>query len=145
MKKILFVMIAMLSAVAVWAGDKYSRNVNDLPQAARTTLTRYFKAEVSVIKIETTMGHVDEYEVVLTDGTEINFDNKGNWKDIEVRRGSKVPDAFVPEAMLAYIKKYQGKEKVVGIEKKRSGYEVQLENGVEMKFDKSGNFKGYDD
>ena len=28
--------------------------------------------------------------------------------------------------------------------KERSGYDIELSNGIEMKFDKAGNFKRYD-
>ncbi|MDE7160186.1 MAG: PepSY-like domain-containing protein [Muribaculaceae bacterium] len=33
---------------------------------------------------------------------------------------------------------------IVGIEKERYGYEVELSNGIEMRFDKQGRFVRYD-
>ncbi|MDE6447978.1 MAG: PepSY-like domain-containing protein [Muribaculaceae bacterium] len=34
---------------------------------------------------------------------------------------------------------------VVGLEKKRNGYEVKLVNDIELEFDSAGNFLRYDD
>lgn len=137
-------LMAMLVVGVASAADEYSRNPLVLPTAARTTLDRNFKAEVSIIKIDKTLGRVDDYEVVLTDGTEIKFDRSGNWKEIEVARDRKIPADFVPAGVATYVKNYHKGANVVGIEKERSGYEVTLSNGVDMKFDKQGNFKRYD-
>lgn len=115
-----------------------------LPTAARTTLQRHFKADVSIIKIDKTLGRVDDYEVILTDGTEIKFDRNGNWEEIEVARNRKIPSGFVPGAIEEYVKRYHDDANIVGVEKERRGYEVTLSNGVDMKFDKNGNFKRYD-
>lgn len=145
MKKIL-VFLAMITAiVAASARDSYSHDVNVLPVAAQTVLKNNFKAGVSHIKIDKTLGKVTEYDVVLTDGSEITFDKNGNWKDVEVRKGASVPGAFVPDAIKTYVKQNQKNSKIIGIEKNRSGYEVELTNGVEMKFNSAGQFLRYDD
>ncbi len=145
MKKILFLLAIVISVLSVSARDKYSHDVNVLPVAAQTVIKNNFKAEVSHIKIEKDWGRVSEYEVVLTDGTEITFDTHGNWRDIEVRRNASVPAAFIPAAISTFIKQNQKKANVTGIEKSRSGYEVELSNGVEMKFNTDGKFLRYDD
>ncbi len=145
MKKFLliFAIIAGCSVAAIASGG-YGHNALVLPTAAQTVLKKSFKADVSLVKTDRTLGRVSEYEVILTDGTEITFDRSGNWKEVEVRRSSEVPSDFVPEGVRSYIKQYQKGAKVVGIEKKRGGYEVELSNGVEMKFSKDGKFQRYD-
>ncbi len=145
MKKILFIMLAALGlSSSAFAGDDYSRDASVLPEAARTTINNNFKAKVSVVKIEKTLGHVTEYETVLTDGTEISFDNNGNWDNIEVAGSKSVPNSMVPQAIRNYIAKHQPKTHIVGIEKERSGYEIELSNGVDMKFNNDGEFLRYD-
>lgn len=132
-----------LSSVA-FAGDKYAHDASVLPKAAQTVLAKNFKSKVSVVKIDKDFGRISEYEVVMTDGTEITFDRDGNWKDVEVNVSKSVPDAFVPASVSKYVKTAQSGQRIVGIEKGRSGYEIELSNGVEMKFDKEGNFLKYD-
>lgn len=144
MKKILLVLAVMLGVISASARDNYSRDINDLPVAAQTVIKNHFKKEVSHIKIEKEWGRVSEYDVVLVDGSEITFDSRGNWKDIEVKGTGSVPSALILNAISTYVKQNQKKARIIGIEKNRSGYEVELSNGVEMKFNLSGQFLRYD-
>ncbi len=142
-KKILLCLAVALTPALAFADD-YTHDATVLPQAARDVIHNNFDAAISVVKIDKDFGRVSEYEVVLTDGSEIQFDNKGNWKDIEAARGKTVPGSFVPNAIQTYVANNQKGAKVVGIERSRGGYEIELSNGIEMKFDKNGNFKRYD-
>ncbi|MBD5337098.1 MAG: hypothetical protein HDR95_07300 [Bacteroides sp.] len=146
MKKLIYtLLIAVLATFAASARDTYSHDSSVLPVAARTTLKNNFKADIHHIKIDKTLGHVSEYEVILNDGTEVTFDNKGNWKDIEMNSKTSVPTKFVPESVVSYVKQFHPKAVITGIEKERSGYSVELSNGVDMKFNKDGKFVKYDD
>lgn len=138
-------MVALLGITSgTLARDTYSRNTSVLPTAAQTTISNNFKAKVSLIKIDKDLGRISEYEVILTDGTEVTFDRNGNWKNIEVNVKGSIPSAFIPKAIATYVKKNQPGKKIVGIEKERSGYEIELNNGVDMKFDNQGQFLRFD-
>lgn len=145
MKKILLA-LTMLACVcmAASARDHYSHDINVLPAAARTVLKANFKPGVSVIKTDKDFGRVSEYEVILTDGSEVTFDRKGNWKDIESSINGSVPSKMIPKGISDFVKANQKNTRIVGIERTRGGYEVELSNGVEMKFDKNGRFLKYD-
>lgn len=146
MKKILLALMLMLGiGISASARDKYVHDVNVLPVAARTVLKSNFKGDVSVIKVDSDWGRTSEYEVILTDGTEISFDRSGNWKDIETSIRNKVPDNIVPQAIRTWVKQNQRGVNIVGIEKERRGYTIELSNGVEAKFDNAGRFLRYDD
>lgn len=146
MKKIcLSLLIALCTVFAVSARNNYSRNEDQLPKAARTMISNYFKGGVSLVKTETSMGRVSEYEVILTDGTEISFDRQGNWKDVEVGDSKAVPSQIVPKNIINYVKSSHPGDKIVGIERKRNGFEVELRSGIEIRFNKTGNFIKYDD
>lgn len=146
MKKILFALIAILGiAVCTQARDTYAHDASVLPKAAQTTIADNFKAKVSVVKIDKDFGRVSDYGAILTDGTEISFDRDGNWENVEVSNSKSVPSAFVPKAIQDYVSKNQKGTRIVGIDKERNGFDVELSNGVEMKFDKAGNFQRYDD
>jgi len=146
MKKILAaLMLIVTMAFTASARDNYSRNAADLPAAARNTLKNNFKADVSLIKIEGNFGRVSEYEVILTDGTEVSFDRSGNWKEIEVKSSGSVPSAFIPKPLAEYVKKNHKGARIVGLEKSRKGYEASLSNGIEIECDSRGYFLRYDD
>ena len=146
MKKILILLAFVLTlGISATARDAYSHDASTLPQAAQATVKANFKANISFIKAEKEIGRISEYEVVLTDGTEISFDRHGNWKNIETARDKTVPKVFIPSAITDYVAKNHHGVKITGIEKERSGFEVELANGIDMKFDKNGNFVRYDD
>ena len=145
MKKLLLLLAVVIGVFSASARDNYSRDVKVLPVAAQTTLKNNFKAAVNHIKIDKNLGRISEYDVVLNDGTEITFDHNGNWKEVEMKQSGSVPASFVPSAISTYVKQNQKNTKIIGIEKNRSGYEVELSNGVDMKFNTKGEFLRYDD
>lgn len=145
MKKLMMVaIVAIISVVAVQARSNYRQDASVLPAAAQSVISSNFKASVSLVKVDKDFGRVSEYEVILTDGTEITFDSKGNVKEIETARNGSVPAAFIPQPVSMYVNKYHSTYKIIGFEKQRKGYEVTLSNGLELKFDKIGNFVKYD-
>ena len=144
MRRLLIILTMIVGVFTASARNNYSHDPGDLPNAAQTILKNYFKASVSHIKIEKDFGKIKEYDVVLTDGTEVTFDSHGNWKDIEVKQKASVPSSLIPKAISEYVKQNQKNVKITGIEKNRSGYEVELSNGVEMKFNSDGKFLRYD-
>lgn len=146
MKKLMLILlVAVIGTASGFARDIISRNIKDLPPSAQTVINDNFKSKVSLIKIDKGVMGVSEYEVILNDGSEITFDKNGNWKDVEMPANKQVPDFFVMKTIKDYVNRNNKGQKIVGIEKDRSTYEVQLSNGTELKFDRSGNFLRYDD
>ena len=146
MKKILLAVIIMLTAcVAAYARDRYAHDASVLPPAAQNFLKTYFnKADVSIVKIDKELGRVSEYEVILDNGSEVTFDRSGNWKEVEMSKSASVPKGIVPESIAGYVKANHKNAHVVGVEKNNHGYEVELSDGIEIKFDLNGKFKRYD-
>lgn len=145
MKKIILaVVIAVVATFAVNARDIISRNISDLPTTAQNTLKQNFKSGISVIHIEKDLLGVTEYQVILKDGTDITFDRDGVWQEVEMSIGKRVPDSVVPKAILDFIKDNNKERKIIGIEKNRKAYEVTLDNGVELKFDRACKFLRYE-
>lgn len=145
MKKFLFVLSAFIVALTVSAKDTVSHDPAVLPEAARTIIKNNYKADISFIKIDKDWGRISEYEVILTDGSEVKFDSKGNWKEVESRRNTSVPSFFVLKTIRDFVSKNHPGQKIVGIDKDRKGYDVTLSNGIDIEFDTKGNFKHYDD
>lgn len=147
MKKFLLALTLIIAmTVGASARDTYSHDGSVLPEAARTVLAGNFKkAKVSLVKIDKKFGRVDEYEVIMTDGSEVEFDAAGNWKNVETNKAVGVPSGFIIKPISSYVSKTHPGTKIVGIEKERHGYDVELSNGIEMKFDSAGAFLRYDD
>lgn len=145
MKKIfLAIAVALGIGLSAEARDRYERTDESLPQAAKLTLQKHFKAKVALVKIEKTIGTIQEYEVILTDGTDISFDAKGNWDSVETPINKSVPAKLVPQAITEYVNTNYKNANIVSVDKEGYGYDIELNNGLELKFDKAGNFKRFD-
>ena len=70
--------LGVVSMSAKLPFDKYSINRKDLPDAAKEMLDEHFpKAKVSMIKVDRHLLKKTDYDVKLTNGTKIEFSNKG--------------------------------------------------------------------
>lgn len=147
MKKLffLFALIVGLSA-NVLAKDVVTRDVNQLPQAARTLIKKHFpKSKVSYIKIDKDFLESAKYEAILEDGVQIDFNNKGEWIEVDCKL-NPVPDALIPANIKNYLKQNFPDKVVEKIERRtRGGYEVELKNYLSIYFDAQGNFQRLDD
>lgn len=145
MKKIFFALAMLLAFVGTACADEYAHNGDVLPAAAKSVLKKNFKSEVSLVKIDKDFGRVKDYEVIMTDGTEIKFDRDGNWEDVETNVGKAVPAAFILQPIRDFVAKNHKGVNIVGVDKDRRGYEITLANGIDIKFSKDGSFIKYDD
>lgn len=143
MKKIILtLLIAVISSASSFALDKYTINRDELPVQAQEMLRQYFpKAKIGMIKVDKHLLKKTDFDVKLVDGSTIEFNNAGKWTSVDCKK-KEVPDGLVPKAVRSYIKKNFNELKVVKIEKKSSGYEIGLSDGVKLKFNLLGQFKG---
>ena len=89
-----------------------------------------------------------EYEVRLSDGTEIEFTRKGEWKHIDCKHSNvytSVPNALIPVEIANYVKASFPDEDIVKIDKDRRDWEIELSNRLEIKFDKKFRVLEFDD
>lgn len=140
--KYIIPMLAMLLLAAIPArADKYSINREDLPKTAQEFLTRHFpKTRVSMVKTDRHLLRPTDYDVKLVNGTTIEFNNKGEWTSVDCKTKA-VPTEIVPKAIRTYVEKNFPETFIVEIEKKALNFEVELNDGVELKFDRLGKFK----
>ena len=138
MKKILaIVMTLALFVASACASDTYTNNPSALPAQAQQTLKKYFKSKVNHIKIDKKLTGTD-YDVVLNDGTEIEFKGNGDLKEVESYNG--VPAAILPQTVVKYVKAHYKGAKIVKLDIDRNKYDIELDNGIELEFDRAGNF-----
>lgn len=146
MKKVLSILVMAIVAVQfAFAGDVITQDAKQLPLPARNFINQYFsKPQISHIKIESEILQTKKYEVLLTDRTEIDFDKKGNWVEVDCKKAA-VPAALVPTSVKEYVKTNFPREIITKIERGRSGVEVELSNDYSLKFNKKGKFVSMDD
>lgn len=145
-KALLLFMVAVLMSFTCSARDTYSTDASVLPQAASSVLSAHFANKaVSHIKIDHGMLGVESYEVILADGTEIDFDGKGILKEVDCARTGNVPATIIPESIRNYVASNYPHQNIVKYDVKRSGYEIELQSGVELNFNKQGRFHSVDD
>ena len=117
------------------AGNDKPINVNELPTKAQTLLSIHFKGQkVMLATIES--GVVSRsYDVVLRNGTKLEFDKKGNLTEIDCKQGI-VPSQLIPQPIKNYLKENYRGEAVRKIELNKKEYEVELTNGIDLTFNK---------
>ena len=135
---------ALMLGLTACSAKNVSHDASILPTKARELISQNFTSAISLVEEEKNFGKVTEYEVNLTDGSEITFNHSGEWTSVDTPNNIPVPAGLVPTAIAKYVaQKHQG-ALIVGIEKEKKGFEVELSNGVDISFDKAGNFLSYD-
>ena len=140
MKRILrILMIAICCMVScnmvANAGNNKPISVNALPAKAQTLLSQHFNGQkVMLATIES--GVVSRsYDVVLQNGTKLEFDKKGNCTEIDCKQAT-VPAKLIPQAIRNYLKENYPAQAVKKIEMNKNEYEVELANGLDLTFNK---------
>lgn len=144
MKKIILTLIALVIGVGVSNAfiDKYTINRSDLPEEAREMLDEHFpKAKVSMIKVDRHLLKKTDYDVKLTNGTKIEFSNKGKWTSVDCKK-REVPTALVPDKIRKYVTKNFDSSKIVSIAKRNAGFDIRLGDGRKLRFNLLYQFKG---
>lgn len=137
MKKIL------VTAALLFAGITVSRADNDrpitleqLPAAAQTFLKTHFADLTLAYAVEDPKFVGSEYEVTYTDRTEVEFRPNGEWSSVE-RRYAAVPASVVPTQISDYVAKSSFPNQYIKkIERDAYTWEIELSNGIEIKFDR---------
>lgn len=133
-------MVALATVASASASDKIVYNDSPLPAQSKALLAKHFKAKVNFVKVDkNVLGRVDDYEVVLTNGTEVEFDADGNLKAVDAGRNA-VPSSLILPAITKYIKTNCKNQKVTELDIEKKYYKVELQDGRELKFDRNGNF-----
>ena len=117
------------------AGNDKPIAVSALPVKAQTLLSNHFNSQkVMLATIES--GVVSRsYDVVLKNGTKLEFDKKGNLTEIDCKLGI-VPALLIPQAIKNYLKDNYAGQSVKKIEMNKNEYEVELTNGLDLTFNK---------
>ena len=102
---------------------------------AQILLTNYFgNQKVALATIES--GVVNKsYDVVLQNGTKLEFNKKGELTEIDCKQGV-VPVKLIPLSIKNYLQNNYPGQSVKKLEIKKKEYEVELFNGMDLTFNK---------
>lgn len=117
--------------------------LNELPIKAQKFLKAHFTSQkVSAVKLDSELFEKN-YEVLLINGTKIEFDAKGNWIKVDCKSNA-VPSTIIPQKILNYVLTTYPEHKIIKIELEHKIFEIKLINGLELKFNNKGKFIGLD-
>ena len=138
-----FLFVLLLGVGAASAAPDRVITREQLPAMAQQFLRDYFPSA------EVTAAHEDgdivqrEYDVMLDDGTHIEFAADGRWLEIESREA--LPRGIVPPSIVTYTAKHYPSLTIHRIERSRREWEVSLSNGIEIRFNRRFSVISIDD
>lgn len=119
------------------SGCKTVVTFDALPANAQTFLTQNFPDS----PVSYAVKEINEYNIVLVNGAEIELNGKGEWKSVDMNHGV-VPEgvlALLPAPITSYLSTSFA---AVPVEKVKKGfwpaYKVELLNGLELEFNSKG-------
>lgn len=130
-------LLLMLGCNMACAEDK-AISADALPTQAKQFLASTFPQQGVVVATVDRDIFDDEYKVMLDDGTHIEFDRSGNWESLK-HKGGALPTSILPHPIIAFIGERFAGVQVTKIERDNGLYELDLMNGVELKFDRNFN------
>ena len=129
-KAILLMVAVLATCFNAKADHDQVISFNEMPEAAQTLLKQYFANKVPlVVTVDW-----DDYTIVYESGEKVEFDKQGNWKEINCRT-SGVPVELIPEQIKSHINATFPGAMVLKLDRNRRGYEVKLNNGLEVEYD----------
>ena len=140
MKTITTTLIAIIASVTtLFAASLYTSaedrpvSYNELPADAQAFVAKYFAdEEISHIILDRDVISID-YKVAFLSGTKLEFDGKGEWKEVDCNKTS-VPEALIPQQIAEYVKTSYPHNAITEIKREHGNTEIKLNGGLELTF-----------
>lgn len=105
---------------------------NALPDVIKQFISTHFKAQIGLVEVDR-----KSYEISLTDGTELEFDIMGNWKEIE-SKFAPIDFAVLPPNIANIIKNQYPNTTLIEVKRKINYYKIKLSNRMKIRIDPNG-------
>lgn len=133
--KIIISILALSLALTVNAQKKIA--VSELPKESQQFLKQYFShSSVDIAKKDAEHGEKG-YEVILKDGTEVEFWKDGSYREVD-GDDKPIPTEFIPKEIKDYVAKHYPNEKITHIDYGHKDLDVDLTNKIDLEFTKDG-------
>ncbi|EAI5943656.1 hypothetical protein B5R47_03980 [Campylobacter coli] len=125
---------ALLGATVLFARDIIVP-ASELPRNAQDFISKNFKtAQIALVKKD-----IDSYDVILNDGTEIDFIITGEWKDVDGKYKA-LPNSILPNIMPKISA--SSNAQIIEVSREINGYKFELSNQLKIYTDAQGNILG---
>ena len=144
MKRFIVIIAALFGVTFAASADERPIEVSQLPKTAQEFMAKHFNnTPLLYATVDREILDTD-YEVRLEDGTKIEFNGAGEWRDVSNKRAG-IPRDIIPTKILHYVDKQYPQSAVLSIERDTRDYEINLSNGLELTFTLDGKLIGIDD
>lgn len=141
---LLLILTALLAITGLASCKDTIITADRLPDSARSFIDEYFpETPISYVKKDRGLTK-STYDVILQDGTEIEFNKSGEWDTVDCKRAA-VPMALVPVTIAEYVLSNFPGQMIVKIDREPYGHEIEVSGDLELKFDKNGKLLHIDD
>ncbi|MBQ2514163.1 MAG: PepSY-like domain-containing protein [Bacteroidales bacterium] len=139
MKKIIAILMGVFM-LGTFASCDRMISPDKLPAQAKQFVAANFNG-VNVLSVQRDgLG----YDVILHDGTSLEFSHNGQWTKVDCGL-NPLPVGVLPANIAQYVSANFPANYATKIKYDDRRYEVDMNNNLELRFDKNGNYIGIDD
>lgn len=133
-------LLAVLMLLFAYSAQAQKRiKTNELPAPAQEFLKKHFtESDIKIAKKDAEHGEKG-YEVILHDGTEVEFWKDGSYREVDGHK-KPIPTDFIDPKIVDYVKKNYPNEKITHIDYGHKDVDVDLTNKIDLEFTKDGKF-----
>lgn len=142
-KQILTLATILLLGTSAFAQNG-TTDIQQLPAKSQEFIKTYFQDyKVSYVLTDKEFADVD-YKIRFEDGTEIEFNARGEWTDVKGKQNC-IPTGFIIKEITDYVNAHHKDACIKEIEKEFNRITIELNNKLELEFNSKGKLISYDD
>lgn len=144
MKKQILALAAFLAlGVSAFAQNGMTK-LEQLPTKAQEFVKTYFNDyKIQYIFSDKEFSDVD-YKIRFEDGTEIEFNAKGEWTDVS-SKNKCIPTGFILQEITNYVEMNHKDMCITDVEREFNRITIELNDNLEIEFNSKGKLISYDD
>ncbi len=142
-KNILTLVLAIFLSASAFAQNGMTK-LGQLPATAQEFVKTYFQDyKVQYVFSDREFADID-YKVRFEDGTEIEFNAKGDWTNVSSKQKC-IPTGFILTEITNYVEAYHNDMCITDIEREFNRIKIELNDTLEIEFNSRGKLISYDD
>ena len=145
-KRISLLLVGLFCLSSIALADSERRiNIERLPPMAKSLVFECFNEDEILIVKQEKDDNKCSYEVLLRDGTKMEFNRRGELVEVENEKAG-VPFQLIPRKIRNYVlRRFSEDVFILEYERDRKGYEIKLSNDLEIEFDNQFRVREIDD
>ena len=144
MKKHILTLVAVLFLSISAIAQNGMTQLNQLPATPQEFAKTYFSDyKIQYIFSDKEFADVD-YKIRFEDGTEIEFNSKGEWTDVSSKQKC-IPTGFILKEITDYVEMNHKDMCITDVEREFNRITIELDDNLEIEFNSKGKLISYDD